>query len=1103
MSAAKTPHPDQRFARLIIDKGLVSSERVEDCLKAAREMSAEGEPTTLKELLLQYGYLTPEQAEQAEQAAAEQDDQKPAKKTTQFGDYELLAHIGRGGMANVYLARHKDRRGYLALKVLHPTICNKPEMVERLERERRALFTLEHPNIVRGQDFGNIAGRYYLAMEFVEGVTLKSYVKKNGPVSEHLALDWLEQVADALDAAHRSGFVHRDIKTRNLVLRKDGVVKILDFGLSKSFLDEDQDLTQDGQMLGTVLYAAPEQLRGAKNVDCRADIYSLGITLYYLLVGEAPFRGSTTTATAAMHFERPLPDLKAKRPELSDGICKLLERMVRKSPDARYQAPAELLADIRLLRREGRVSDREPGVPPAQAALSGRKTGRVWPLGIAAAIALAAFLAYILRPQPGTEDRPPGESANLPAVAGTSAIPASVSGNAPEPMPGPPGRRVLPQEQFAELQASVEDHLKKGEFLAAIRLFEPFPESLKEGDWLTKAIGLRDQVRSSARVSLEEKRARWLQEESVGNLAETLQDIIAVKLQLPDDLRPEADKIQEQVLSLRRASGQPDEAPGNGPPPDGGKAETAGVGQPSDTAPKNGQPAGVAQSPAQAPKAESGAQERSEQEAERLLSEVTGKARDKDWPGVLSGIEKLRKDYPKSQFLNERSSELAEMHALAKAQSMGVEGFFSGKAKALGGDEIEVFYDFSDPWQVQDWLSLDGRWEAVGKKVSRTRSDGTDVFWWRHPHSSKFHLRFDAQGESYLSCVVAGDGLVADAGTGFVCGLGLYGGNKAAIRTHPKNDLEAAIHQVNPKLVYSVEALVSGAYLILRSGGDVKLKLDTVSGMKGTWDKPGMGGCLRLGLFGWQGVSTSYSNVRIRTALSKEWVDLERGRIRAILRSRAGLLKKNYALKLDGEQSYAIIPPRKPALPEPPLTVELRFLPHAVKKDCRGTLLSFGLEHESVLLGAKVSPEDFQVGVQVGLAKEQPAVRFGVGWHHLAITVDGESATLYMDGRRLQRDISVRRLDLRKEPVLIGHGSLGTFKGLIDDVRLSNIVRYDGVFQPPEDLVPDANTVVLLKFNEGEGNMGFDSGPEENHAYVYGAAFEPVEAADKPSERPK
>jgi hypothetical protein len=243
--------------------------------------------------------------------------------------------------------------------------------------------------------------------------------------------------------------------------------------------------------------------------------------------------------------------------------------------------------------------------------------------------------------------------------------------------------------------------------------------------------------------------------------------------------------------------------------------------------------------------------------------------------------------------------------------------------------------------------------------------------------------------------------------------------------------------------------------------------------------------------------------VRIRTALSKEWVDLERGRIRAILRSRAGLLKKNYALKLDGEQSYAIIPPRKPALPEPPLTVELRFLPHAVKKDCRGTLLSFGLEHESVLLGAKVSPEDFQVGVQVGLAKEQPAVRFGVGWHHLAITVDGESATLYMDGRRLQRDISVRRLDLRKEPVLIGHGSLGTFKGLIDDVRLSNIVRYDGVFQPPEDLVPDANTVVLLKFNEGEGNMGFDSGPEENHAYVYGAAFEPVEAADKPSERPK
>jgi hypothetical protein len=384
-------------------------------------------------------------------------------------------------------------------------------------------------------------------------------------------------------------------------------------------------------MLGTVLYAAPEQLRGAKNVDCRADIYSLGITLYYLLVGETPFRGSTTTATAAMHFERPLPDLKAKRPDVSDGICTLLERMVRKSPDARYQSPAALLADIRLLRREGRVSEREPGVPPEQAVRLGRQRTGAWRLAVAAALALAAFLAYVLRPNSGSEGGPPGESARLAAVARTS-IPASVPeaepGRAPGPRPGPPSRRTPPEEVFAGLEASVEEHLKRGEFLAAMRLFEPFPEPLREGDWLTKTLALRDRIRPSARASLEEKKARWLRKESVGNLAETLQEIIAAELQLPDDLKPEADRIQEQVLSLHRAAGQPDEAPGNGPPPEGGKPAAAGAGQPADTVPKDGQPAGGDPSPEQPPRTEPGTEEKPERQAERLFSEVAGKARE-------------------------------------------------------------------------------------------------------------------------------------------------------------------------------------------------------------------------------------------------------------------------------------------------------------------------------------------------------------------------------------------------------------------------------------------------------------------------------------------
>jgi len=1096
MPNGKTSNTDGSLAKLIIEEGLAPREAVEDCLKAAREMSLEGEPTTLKELLLQFGHLTPEQAEQAERARARVGRAGATRTAAKLGDYELRAHIGKGGMANVYLARRSGGPGHIALKVIHRNLSDKPGVLERLERERRALFALEHPNIVRGLDFGCVEGRYYLAMEFVEGMTLKSYVRKHGPVPEATALDWMEQVTEALDYAHQSGFVHRDIKTRNLVLRKDGVVKILDFGLSKSLSDEDQELTQDGQMLGTVLYAAPEQLRGAKDVDCRADIYSLGITVYYLLAGHVPFRGSTTTATAALHLERHLPDLKEERPELSDGICTLVERMTRKAPEARYQNPAELLDEIRLLRHEGRVSDTEPGDPRAEPKLSGRKSvSRLWPLAAAAAM-IAFLLAHTWR-QPRLKEADPDYTGPIPSPAtdsstSTSSIPVA----APEPAPEAPVPEADPGEEYAKLEAAVEEHVKKAEFLSAIRLFEPVPVSLRSGDSLARTIALRERVGTSAREHLAKKRKEWLSEGSAEDLAETLRQIIAAKLQFPGDLRPEAEEIQKAVLRLHQARTLAGEVSGEAGPGDSAKPGAGGAG-PSDETTAGKGPGGPAAGPlAQASPVETPRPSPSpEQVAERLFLEVATRIQDKDWPAALAAIRKLQTEFKNSETVKQRAAELAELHASAASQGASIEQFFAGEAERIGEDEVEVLYDFSDADQFRDWLPLDPNWEVAEKAVRRISGSNKGMLWWRHPHWPKFRLRFDAQGHGYLSCVVLGNGLVADSGAGLVCGLGHYGGNKAVIRTNPKNLLESEVHQVNPAVVYPIDALVSKGLFLFRSGGEVKLKLNIVSDVKGRWGTPGLGGWLRLGILGWREMANTYSNIRIRTKLSPEWIELERARIRARLRARAGLLQKNFALKFDGRRSYAVIPPSATASLTPPFTLELRFLPRAIKtKEYRGTLVSFGLAEESLLALVKVGREDCQIGLQLGSAREQPTTALDLDWHHVAVVYDGEIATLFMDGKRLRREIRVRHFDSRREPVLLGYGSFGAYKGLIDDVRISNTTRYEDVFQPPAELVPDGSTVLLLDCNEGEGNTANDRGKSGTHARLYGAGFEAAEA---------
>ncbi len=216
----------------------------------------------------------------------------PTQKN-RVGLYEILGELGRGGMGTVYRARHTLLNRMVALKVLSADRLRDPTAVARFLREMEAVGALDHPNLIRANDAGNADGLHYLVTELVGGIDLQRLVKSRGRLSVADACEVVRQTAIGLDHAFRRGLVHRDIKPSNLMLTADGCVKLLDLGLArlKVGTPPDSDLTEVGQVMGTVAYMAPEQASNAHSVDIRADLYSLGCTLYFLLAGTAPFGG--------------------------------------------------------------------------------------------------------------------------------------------------------------------------------------------------------------------------------------------------------------------------------------------------------------------------------------------------------------------------------------------------------------------------------------------------------------------------------------------------------------------------------------------------------------------------------------------------------------------------------------------------------------------------------------------------------------------------------------------------------------------------------------------------------------------------------------------
>jgi len=258
-----------------------------------------------------------------------------------LGQFEILEVLGRGGMASVYRARQTALDRLCAIKVLPKALAKDESFVARFQREARSVAAVSHPNIIEIYDVGNERGYQYIAMELVEGESLSAVLKRDGPLAPALALGFLKQTAAALAAAHAKGIVHRDIKPSNLLVRKDGAIKVADFGLAKR-MGSDTGVTRTGQIIGTALYLPPEVAMGER-ADERSDLYSVGATFYHLISGRPPFEAPTLAELVMKHTESDVPPLSEVAPDAPAPVCDIIDRLVRKSRDERFRSAAELL----------------------------------------------------------------------------------------------------------------------------------------------------------------------------------------------------------------------------------------------------------------------------------------------------------------------------------------------------------------------------------------------------------------------------------------------------------------------------------------------------------------------------------------------------------------------------------------------------------------------------------------------------------------------------------------------------------------------------------------------------------------------------------------
>lgn len=343
---------DTEVEKVVVEMGLATRSEMEFC-REQQKQSSDPNQRSLTDLLVEHSFITANQAKRIRALIDE-------RRGGQIPGYQLLGKAGKGAMATVYKARQLSLDRIVAVKVLPKRLSDNADFVERFYKEGKAAARLSHNNIVQAIDVGSTPdGFHYFVMEWVEGHTLYDLMQPP-PVgvskifSEREALDVAIQIVDALAHAHQRGLVHRDVKPKNILLTADGVAKLTDLGLARAMDDKAAAESEAGKAYGTPYYISPEQIRGELDIDFRADIYSMGATIYHLVTGRTPFDGDTPSAVMHKHLKAPLTPVDHINTSLSTGIAEIIEFCMAKKRAERYGSAADLLEDLHAV-REGRA----------------------------------------------------------------------------------------------------------------------------------------------------------------------------------------------------------------------------------------------------------------------------------------------------------------------------------------------------------------------------------------------------------------------------------------------------------------------------------------------------------------------------------------------------------------------------------------------------------------------------------------------------------------------------------------------------------------------------------------------------------------------------
>ena len=345
---------DTIFGRTVVEMSLATDEEVRQCLQLQEHLATEeGRRKPLEQILVENGFITKGQGERIRSTVDE-----AARTARQIPGFKILAKIGSGAMAVVYKAQQESLDRTVAIKVLPSKMSHNREFVERFYSEGKAAAQLNHPNIVQAIDVGEASGFHYFVMEFVDGHTIYDELHAGKVFSEREALEIIIHIARALAHSHERGFIHRDVKPKNIMLTKDRVAKLADMGLARQVEDIQAAVLEAGRAYGTPYYISPEQIRGEVDIDFRADIYSLGATFYHMVTGRVPFEGPTPSAVMHRHLRDALTPADHINTKLSAGVGEVIEVMMKKRKQDRYASTTDLLADLDAI-AEGR--------PPMQA----------------------------------------------------------------------------------------------------------------------------------------------------------------------------------------------------------------------------------------------------------------------------------------------------------------------------------------------------------------------------------------------------------------------------------------------------------------------------------------------------------------------------------------------------------------------------------------------------------------------------------------------------------------------------------------------------------------------------------------------------------------